>query len=79
MSRNILTTGMLIAAVMVGALLGRSCQPAGDSTDLGQATIEREILYWVAPMDPNYRRDAPGKSPSFCRHRGLLSAKEMCA
>ena len=24
---------------------------------------EREILYWVAPMDPGYRRDAPGKSP----------------
>ena len=27
------------------------------------ATGEREILYWVAPMDPNYRRDKPGKSP----------------
>ena len=24
---------------------------------------EEEILYWVAPMDPNYRRDKPGKSP----------------
>lgn len=24
---------------------------------------EREILYWVAPMDPSYRRDQPGKSP----------------
>jgi Cu(I)/Ag(I) efflux system membrane fusion protein len=24
---------------------------------------DREILYWVAPMDPNYRRDQPGKSP----------------
>ncbi|WP_456413525.1 efflux RND transporter periplasmic adaptor subunit [Thiolapillus sp.] len=24
---------------------------------------EKEILYWVAPMDPNYRRDEPGKSP----------------
>jgi len=24
---------------------------------------ERKIAYWVAPMDPNYRRDAPGKSP----------------
>ena len=24
---------------------------------------EREILYWVAPMDPNYRRDKPGNSP----------------
>ncbi len=27
------------------------------------ATAEREILYWKAPMDPNYRRDEPGKSP----------------
>ena len=24
---------------------------------------EKKILYWVAPMDPNYRRDQPGKSP----------------
>jgi Cu(I)/Ag(I) efflux system membrane fusion protein len=24
---------------------------------------EAEVLYWVAPMDPNYRRDKPGKSP----------------
>ena len=23
----------------------------------------KEILYWVAPMDANYRRDKPGKSP----------------
>lgn len=26
-------------------------------------SAEREILYWVAPMDPNFRRDEPGKSP----------------
>jgi membrane fusion protein, copper/silver efflux system len=24
---------------------------------------EKKILYWVAPMDSNYRRDEPGKSP----------------
>ena len=24
---------------------------------------ERQPLYWAAPMDPNYRRDRPGKSP----------------
>ncbi|MDH5370739.1 MAG: hypothetical protein OEW99_11985, partial [Gammaproteobacteria bacterium] len=24
---------------------------------------EKKILYWVAPMDPNFRRDEPGKSP----------------
>jgi len=27
------------------------------------ANEEKEILYWVAPMDPNYQRDKPGKSP----------------
>ncbi|HED33154.1 MAG TPA: efflux RND transporter periplasmic adaptor subunit [Gammaproteobacteria bacterium] len=27
------------------------------------AKKEKKILYWVAPMDPNYRRDKPGKSP----------------
>ena len=27
------------------------------------ATGEREILYWRAPMDPNYTSDRPGKSP----------------
>ncbi len=26
-------------------------------------SAEDEVLYWVAPMDPNYRRDKPGKSP----------------
>ena len=27
------------------------------------AAEDREILYWVAPMDANYRRDKPGQSP----------------
>ncbi|NOQ89722.1 MAG: efflux RND transporter periplasmic adaptor subunit [Gammaproteobacteria bacterium] len=27
------------------------------------AAEEKEALYWVAPMDANYRRDKPGKSP----------------
>jgi Cu(I)/Ag(I) efflux system membrane fusion protein len=27
------------------------------------AEDEKEIMYWVAPMDANYRRDKPGKSP----------------
>ena len=29
----------------------------------GMTEEEKEILYWVAPMDPSYRRDKPGKSP----------------
>ena len=29
----------------------------------GMTEEGKEILYWVAPMDPSYRRDKPGKSP----------------
>ncbi len=36
--------------------------PSGDASDAASGG-ERTIAYWVAPMDPNYRRDAPGKSP----------------
>ena len=33
-------------------------------SDTGTAdSDEPEILYWVAPMDANFRRDKPGKSP----------------
>ncbi|MBE9568511.1 MAG: efflux RND transporter periplasmic adaptor subunit [Proteobacteria bacterium] len=33
------------------------------SIPAAEAEEEKEILYWVAPMDANYRRDKPGKSP----------------
>ena len=33
-----------------------------DLVEVKQAA-KKEILYWVAPMDANYRRDEPGKSP----------------
>ncbi|HBM43297.1 MAG TPA: hypothetical protein DD373_06255, partial [Halomonas sp.] len=35
-----------------------------DSSETGmEESGERTPLYWVAPMDPNYKRDKPGKSP----------------
>jgi Cu(I)/Ag(I) efflux system membrane fusion protein len=38
-----------------------------DPISMGQGTIKsaesKEPKYWVAPMDSNYRRDKPGKSP----------------
>jgi Cu(I)/Ag(I) efflux system membrane fusion protein len=33
------------------------------SAESGMASDEKKILYWVAPMDANYRRDEPGQSP----------------
>ena len=48
------------AGIGFGAAFLLFSQNAGEgSSDSG----ESEILYWVAPMDPNYRRDKPGKSP----------------
>ena len=31
--------------------------------ETGQGADARKVLYWRAPMDPNYRSDKPGKSP----------------
>jgi Cu(I)/Ag(I) efflux system membrane fusion protein len=36
---------------------------SGVPSNLLAAGNEEAVLYWVAPMDPNYRRDKPGKSP----------------
>lgn len=53
----------ILLVFLLGAALGATAfftffshQPAPD-------VAEKKPLYWVAPMDPNYRRDAPGKSP----------------
>ncbi|WP_237068189.1 efflux RND transporter periplasmic adaptor subunit [Microbulbifer guangxiensis] len=53
---------VIAAAVLVGAALGWWLG-AGDGDSSEQAEGGKKILYWVAPMDPNYRRDGPGKSP----------------
>lgn len=34
-----------------------------DGTDTSGSPTQEQPRYWVAPMDSNYRRDAPGKSP----------------
>ncbi len=47
-----------LVAFLVG--LGLSNLLPMDGTGASQ---EKQPLYWVAPMDANYRRDGPGKSP----------------
>lgn len=51
----------LLAGIGVGVWLADTgSQRPGAEVATGDT---REILYWVAPMDPSYRRDRPGKSP----------------
>lgn len=59
--RILLSLAALVAASAAGGYwLARSTNADGDEK---AATLERRILYWVAPMDPTYRSDRPGKSP----------------
>jgi Cu(I)/Ag(I) efflux system membrane fusion protein len=63
MNKTTYTAFAILVAIIIGVLIGRSM---GTSPDMAGGTSgggEREVLYWVAPMDPNYRRDEPGKSP----------------
>lgn len=63
MNRKLVTAMLLAAAVVTGIFIGRLLGDGTTPEGAGVAPGEPEILYWVAPMDPNFRRDAPGKSP----------------
>lgn len=62
------TNTKTIIAIIIGAALGAGVlslyQGAGSNSNTDETTsAEKKPLYWVAPMDSNYRRDKPGKSP----------------
>jgi len=64
MKQNIVFSFVLVVAVALGISIGRwSSTPTEEGADAGSGEAERTILYWKAPMDPNYRSDKPGKSP----------------
>jgi len=50
------------AIALVAFLLGLGVSNLLPSSG-SSASDEKKPLYWVAPMDANYRRDGPGKSP----------------
>lgn len=64
---------LLIAVISFGvgivygpALSAYSMNQSSMSESADQPMMSKgsdEPMYWVAPMDPNYRRDGPGKSP----------------
>ncbi len=70
------TYKMTAVALLVGGALGfgisqwttsnHGSHDMNNSTEMSKSTETKgadEPLYWVAPMDPNYQRDQPGKSP----------------
>ena len=63
MNKNISIAISIAVAVVIGIFIGRSMDSSSGMSGDSGSSAEREVLYWVAPMDANYRRDEPGKSP----------------
>jgi len=59
---TILTAAILLVAVL-GFIAGRQTATVDGHAATTADKDEPEVLYWVAPMDPNFRSDEPGKSP----------------
>ena len=51
----------LVAGVFIGSRLGDTRPDISGNKE--ETSREAEILYWVAPMDPGFKSDKPGKSP----------------
>lgn len=58
--------GIALGPELSSRLMGHVSAPASADMPIADGNDDSsndEPLYWVAPMDPNYRRDGPGKSP----------------
>lgn len=63
MKKLLIVAALLIVAVATGVFIGHSISSSEKGSGTAAQGGAREVLYWVAPMDANYRRDSPGKSP----------------
>ncbi|MEL7399580.1 MAG: heavy metal-binding domain-containing protein, partial [Pseudomonadota bacterium] len=54
---------VILAAAMGAAVSAWWNQHAAVTKMITETSAEKKPLYWVAPMDPNFRRDEPGLSP----------------
>jgi len=54
---------LAIMALVAGAAGGIWYERDRLAQSMDTAPAGPEILYWAAPMDPNFRKDSPGKSP----------------
>ena len=61
--KKILIISLIALALLAGLVIGRWIGGGADEGRDASGDGGKKILYWVAPMDPNYRREGPGKSP----------------
>jgi Cu(I)/Ag(I) efflux system membrane fusion protein len=61
MNNNLKALSILITGLVTG--IGGTLLYSSRELPISQDSEKAEPSYWVAPMNPNYRRDKPGKSP----------------
>lgn len=62
MSKKVLWFGVFVTTVIASFIAG-NFYGSDEAATPESGSNEREVLYWVAPMDASFRRDEPGKSP----------------
>jgi len=63
MSKRTFSTGVLLAIAVTSSVVTSIFFILSPSNSEQSEPEEAKPLYWVAPMDANYTRDKPGKSP----------------
>ena len=56
MKKIILVVVAIVVAIALGILIGRSLNPMSGTAAGPSGGAEREVLYWVAPMDADKLR-----------------------
>lgn len=62
-SKTLLLTGVVLGALVTIGLYSILANFSVNPGPIGSEYKEKKPLYWVAPMDANYRKDKPGQSP----------------
>ena len=63
MHRLVTPLTLIVFGVLLGVAGTRLTSEPDRSQPMQSGSDEPEVLYWVAPMDPSFRRDGPGTSP----------------
>ena len=63
MTRRNFSNRVTLIAGLVGIVIGVFLMSLLNTHDSATKTSKKVPLYWVAPMDPNFRKSFPGKSP----------------
>lgn len=61
--RKLITVTIIVITIFIAGMLTNHFWHRKVTSGLSKSESKNKVLYWVAPMNPGYRRNKPGKSP----------------